>query len=83
MAVAPVDKAALIAYLLEEMFLDAQKTLYVGDKWEDGEAATANGMPFIAVDWGYGQWAEATMPSGWCLCRNAENCLELFGAGLP
>lgn len=82
MTVAPADKAALLGYLLKEMQLAAERTLYLGDKWEDGEAATVNGMPFAAADWGYGEWGEATMPAGWRLCRGVGDCLELFGVGV-
>lgn len=69
MAVTPADKAALIAYLLAEMKFTAERTLYVGDKWEDGEAATVNGMPFVAVDWGYGEWTASSLPADWHLVR--------------
>jgi phosphoglycolate phosphatase len=77
------DKATLIRSLLAELKLDARQTLYVGDKYEDGEAAAANGMPFIAVGWGYGEWDEATMPSGWGLARTLQDLSAQLGKLRP
>lgn len=59
------DKATLISYLLNEMQLDAENTLYVGDKQEDGEAARRNGISFAAASWGYGEWDEIAMCPDW------------------
>ncbi|MDD5285987.1 MAG: HAD hydrolase-like protein [Desulfuromonadaceae bacterium] len=50
------NKSALIGALLREMGVEASTSVYIGDKWEDGEAAVANNMPFIAAGWGYGKW---------------------------
>lgn len=60
-------KAALIKSLLNNMGASADTTLYVGDKWEDGEAAAANGMAFYAAGWGYGEWDSEKIPRGWRL----------------
>lgn len=68
------DKAALIRSQLNEMHASAENSWYVGDKWEDGEAAQNNGMPFIAVDWGYGDWDGNNLPESWL---NAKTALEL------
>lgn len=77
------DKATLIRSLLAELELDARQTLYVGDKYEDGEAAAANGMPFIAVDWGYGEWDRAAMPRGWKLARTLQELAAQLGKFRP
>lgn len=69
------DKAALIRFLLNELGLAAEKSLYVGDKWEDGEAANANAIPFCAVGWGYGVWHAAEMPPGWRIIGSAKEML--------
>lgn len=58
------SKATLINSLLDEMSVDAGASLYVGDKWEDGEAAKINRMPFLAVGWGYGEWEQADASKG-------------------
>jgi phosphoglycolate phosphatase len=69
------NKAALIQFLLNEMGVSADTSLYVGDKWEDGEAANANSIPFCAVGWGYGVWHAAEMPPGWRIIGSAKEML--------
>ena len=59
------DKGALIAAIVDEMGIDARSSVYIGDKWEDGNAATVNGMMFIAAGWGYGNWNSTQLPDGW------------------
>jgi phosphoglycolate phosphatase len=61
------NKAAMINTLLYEMSVDAATSVYVGDKLEDGEAAEENQMPFIAVEWGYGEWDAKKIKPGWIL----------------
>jgi len=68
------DKAAMLGRLLADQGVDALRAVYVGDRIEDGEAAEANNLPFIAAAWGYGIpcagkgaetcWREAATPSG-------------------
>jgi phosphoglycolate phosphatase len=58
-------KGALIEFLLNEMGASAEESLYVGDRWEDGEAAQYNKMSFIAVGWGYGEWDSVKIRAGW------------------
>lgn len=50
------DTCALTRFFLNEINLSAEKTMYVGDKWEDGMATSANGVIFCAALWGYGNW---------------------------
>lgn len=61
------NKAEMIASLLAEMGLKADSSLYIGDKLEDGEAASAQGMSFVAAGWGYGRWDADQLPKGWHL----------------
>jgi len=46
----------MLGRLLAEQALDARKCIYVGDTPEDEAAARANGLPFAAVSWGYGEF---------------------------
>lgn len=55
------NKASLIGAVLDTMGGNPLKSLYIGDKREDGEAAEANLMPFLAVGWGYGEWDKETI----------------------
>lgn len=64
------DKASLLKSMLAETQADAKTVHYMGDKWEDGEAAMANGMPFIAAGWGYGDWDKVEMPADWLLVNS-------------
>ena len=50
------DKSSMLGRLLAEQALDAKKCIYVGDTPEDEAAARANGLPFAAVSWGYGEF---------------------------
>jgi len=66
------DKATMLGRLLIDQGIDTRRAVYVGDRIEDGEAAEANDLPFIAATWGYGipcvggmaaRWRKAATPS--------------------
>lgn len=59
------DKAAMIARLLAEHAIPPAGALYVGDREEDGLAADANRLPFVAATWGYGSIDAAALAPGW------------------
>ena len=59
------DKAAMIGRLLADQNIPKDQAIYIGDRSEDGESADANGLPFIAVTWGYGSLNADEMRSGW------------------
>jgi phosphoglycolate phosphatase len=59
------DKAAMIGRLLADQGIAREQAIYIGDRSEDGESADANGLPFIAVTWGYGSLTPAEMRDGW------------------
>jgi phosphoglycolate phosphatase len=48
-------KTELLGRITQERGLDATDILYIGDRTEDGEAAAANGMAFLMVEWGYSE----------------------------
>ena len=48
------DKVDLLAHALDETGEDPADAVMVGDRHHDIRAAHANGMPAIAVTWGYG-----------------------------
>jgi phosphoglycolate phosphatase len=58
-------KAAMIGRLMAEHGISAQHAVYIGDRLEDGEAAEANALPFIAATWGYGSLSAAEMKPHW------------------
>lgn len=59
------DKAAMIGRLLADRGIPREQAIYIGDRSEDGESADANGLPFIAVTWGYGSLTAAEMRAEW------------------
>jgi phosphoglycolate phosphatase len=72
------EKATLIGALLDEMSLDASMSLYVGDKREDGVAADMNSMSFIAAGWGYEDWGEIKIQSGWQVDLSPADFVKRF-----
>lgn len=50
------DKSALLEALLNEHALLPGDAIYIGDKAEDGQAAEKNGLEFLGVAWGYGDF---------------------------
>lgn len=66
------DKAAMIARLLADQGIAKEAAIYIGDRSEDGESADANGLPFIAVTWGYGSLTPAEMRPAWRAAAQPE-----------
>lgn len=59
------SKAHLLSKQISEQRLDPSVTLYIGDKFEDGEAAKANGLAFHYASWGYGDLQRAQLGGDW------------------
>ncbi len=75
------DKAAMIGRLLADQAIPRDAAIYIGDRSEDGESADANGLPFIAVTWGYGSLTPAEMREEWQTAPRPERLSELLLAG--
>lgn len=52
------DKASIIAHALSQFKLDPAQTVMIGDRDQDILGARANGLPCIAVKWGFGSEPE-------------------------
>ena len=72
------DKAAMIGRLLADQAIPKNQAIYIGDRSEDGESADANGLPFIAVTWGYGSLNADEMRDGWRAAALPEALAELL-----
>jgi len=48
------SKRDVVAHIMQRYCLNADETMFVGDSLEDRSAADANGLPFGAVTYGYG-----------------------------
>lgn len=57
------NKSELLERLLTELCLAVDETLYIGDRNEDQEAAAANKIRFLMVDWGYEQQGRSSIAS--------------------
>lgn len=71
------DKGALLAHALEELGLDGQSCVMVGDRLHDVDAARAVGMAALAVTWGFGaaaEWAQAD-----AICRAPNDLPAILG----
>ena len=73
-------KAALLQKQLAELALPASNARYIGDKTEDGEAASANGLRFHYAAWGYGDLTTNTLPNEWHWLAQP---LDLLAEALP
>ena len=61
-------KSTLLIRILADKQLNTETAIYIGDRDEDGIAATDAGMPFLLVTWGYGglwndRWTKIYRPS--------------------
>jgi phosphoglycolate phosphatase len=72
------DKAAMIGRLLADQAIAKDQAIYIGDRSEDGESADANGLPFIAVTWGYGSLNADEMRAGWRAAAQPEALAALL-----
>lgn len=62
------SKGALLQVLLELFGLNSNKTIYIGDRNEDGIAAQSAGLDFVLASWGYNEtptqnWHFASSPA--------------------
>lgn len=55
-------KKELLAKIMQNHQLNPNQTIYVGDTDSDYQAAKANGLNYIMVQWGYGQCDDVTVP---------------------
>ncbi|MFC6806046.1 HAD family hydrolase [Methylophaga thalassica] len=56
------SKKELLAEIMYKYKLDPKHTVYVGDTDSDYQAAVANDLHYIMVQWGYGQCDDAKVP---------------------
>lgn len=70
------DKGTLLKCLLDERALHPADTLYIGDKTEDGLAAEQNGLEFLGVEWGYGDFDSGCK---WTVLNSPASLLKRLG----
>jgi phosphoglycolate phosphatase len=74
------SKTALLHRLLEEQSLNPAATCMIGDRNFDIDAARANGVPSIAVTYGYGTLEELESARPDYTCHAIEDLLPIFAA---
>ena len=77
-----LPKSELLGLVLDDLHLQRESCVLVGDTASDFKAAQANGLPSIAVSWGYGTAAELALAP--CVVANAaelRNALHLSTKG--
>jgi phosphoglycolate phosphatase len=72
-------KTQLLSKQLGEQRLDPAATVYVGDKFEDGQAADANGLEFHYASWGYGDLQRAQLDAQWNWLSHPLDLCRRFG----
>jgi phosphoglycolate phosphatase len=73
------DKRTMLQHLLRECALDPAMAAYVGDTREDGLGASANGLHFFAVDWGYGDFNGWPGVASWSRLATPSDLLRRVG----
>lgn len=72
------DKATMIARLLADLGIAREQAVYIGDRAEDGLAADANGLAFVAASWGYGSLSAAELAPHWQAARSPAQLARLL-----
>ena len=75
------DKASMLQRLISDQGIPPATAVYIGDRAEDGLAATANQLPFIAATWGYGSLSPAELAPGWKLASTPQALAALLRSG--
>lgn len=73
------SKGKLLRHILEKHGLATGATLYVGDRYDDYEAATFSGLAFAFATWGFGA-ADTLVPQA---CERLETAESLCHLVLP
>ncbi|MBC7618347.1 MAG: HAD family hydrolase [Candidatus Saccharibacteria bacterium] len=71
------DKNTVIQHITSQFKLSYKRTLYVGDRYEDYQAATAAGIDFALAAWGFGE-AECLIPSSTLRMKSGEELCAIF-----
>lgn len=70
------NKAEMVTRIIAAHQLPITQTAFVGDRVEDGQAASANHLPFAMVTWGYLDTSMGDMPADWQQCTSPSQLLD-------
>ena len=71
-----LNKSEMLAALLSDVGIEPSTACYVGDRIEDAEA---NVLDFLAVSWGYGDWASYPTMHYWKIINTPDQIVESLG----
>jgi phosphoglycolate phosphatase len=70
------SKADMLGCQLREQGITPSRAAYIGDTRADGLAAEANGLHFIAANWGYGDFDDWAGTASWSRALHPEALLD-------
>lgn len=70
------SKTEMVTHIINQHHLPIAETVFVGDRVEDGEAATANQLAFAMVSWGYLDASMGLIPETWHQCTSPNQLLD-------
>ena len=73
-----VDKPTLLSKQLSEQHLEPESTIYIGDKFDDGNAADINDLDFYYASWGYGNFQKNDFPARWHWLDSPDSIARMF-----
>lgn len=72
------SKNIMLRRLLVDSAVDLRSVIYVGDRLEDGVAASCNGLAFVAATWGYGAILQDELRPEWFLVSSPAQLSEFL-----
>lgn len=72
------NKTTMVTEIMTQRKLCPSNTAFVGDRIEDGQAATANHLPFAMVSWGYLDDTVGDIPNTWQQCATPQQLLTFL-----
>ncbi len=70
------NKTDMVTQILAREALSPANCFFVGDRVEDGQAATSNHIPFAMVRWGYLDKSMGALPDSWHYCDTPADLLD-------
>lgn len=72
------NKASMIDALIKIESIERESCIYIGDRIEDHEASSANGMEAILVKWGYGNFENSSTIRGLNFAESPESLYRII-----
>lgn len=72
------NKREMLGRLLSDSAVHANDVIYVGDRLEDGAAASDNGLAFVAATWGYGAIQQEKLHPAWDVALSPAQLVDLL-----